>query len=46
MSFRNYIQNVQLNQLFRKLNAPNPELLAKEVRYFTIEEAEKETKYS
>jgi hypothetical protein len=41
MSFRNYIQNVRLNQLFRKLNAPNPELLAKEVRYFTTEKAEK-----
>jgi SAM-dependent methyltransferase len=44
MSFKNYIQNVQLNKLFRKLNAPNPELLAEEVKYFTTEEAEKRDK--
>ncbi|MCS7119812.1 MAG: hypothetical protein NZ952_01190, partial [Candidatus Bathyarchaeota archaeon] len=37
-------QNLQLEQLFRKLNAPNPELLAKEVQYFTAEEAEKRDK--
>jgi len=44
MSFKNYIQNVQLNKLFRKLNAPNPELLAEEVKHFTTEEAEKRDK--
>lgn len=44
MSFRNYIQNLQLEQLFKKLNASNPALLAKEVKYFTIEEAEKRDK--
>lgn len=41
MSFTNYIQNLQLEQLFRKLNAPDPALLAKEVKYFTTREAEK-----
>ncbi|MDW8048524.1 MAG: class I SAM-dependent methyltransferase [Nitrososphaerota archaeon] len=44
MAFENYFQNLQLEQLFRKLNAPNPELLAKEVQYFTAEEAEKRDK--
>ncbi|MGB9693395.1 MAG: class I SAM-dependent methyltransferase, partial [Fervidobacterium sp.] len=44
MSFRNYIQNLRLNQLFRRLDVPNPALLAKEVKYFTIEEAEKRDK--
>ncbi|MEM3551149.1 MAG: class I SAM-dependent methyltransferase [Candidatus Bathyarchaeia archaeon] len=44
MAFKNYVQNLQLEQLFRKLNAPNPELLTKEVQYFTAEEAEKRDK--
>lgn len=44
MAFYNYIQNLQLEQLFRRLNAPNPGLLAKEIKYFTAEEAEKRDK--
>lgn len=44
MTFKNYIQNLQLEQLFTKLNVPDHRLLAEEVRYFTDEEAEKETK--
>jgi SAM-dependent methyltransferase len=44
MSFKNYVQNLQLEQLFRRLNASNPALLAKEVKYFTINEAEERDK--
>jgi len=44
MSFKNYVQNLQLEQLFRKLNALNPALLAKEVKYFTTTEAEERDK--
>lgn len=44
ISFKNYIQNLQLKQLFRKLNAPNPSLLAREAEYFTADEAEERDK--
>ncbi|MCX8177949.1 MAG: class I SAM-dependent methyltransferase [Candidatus Bathyarchaeota archaeon] len=40
MSFREYVQNLSLEQLFRRLKAPNPALLAGEVEYFTVNEAE------
>lgn len=40
MSFKEYIENLQLEQLFRRLKAPNPALLAREVEYFTVNEAE------
>ncbi|MBS7637927.1 methyltransferase domain-containing protein, partial [Candidatus Bathyarchaeota archaeon] len=35
---------MQLEQLFRKLDAPDPKLLANEVKYFTITEAEERDK--
>lgn len=38
MSFKEYVQNLQLEQLFRRLKAPNPALLAREVEYFTVNE--------
>lgn len=44
MDFKKYVKDLQLEQLFKLLNAPNPELLAKEVRYFTTEETEKRDK--
>lgn len=44
MSFKNYIENLQLEQLFVKLKVPNASLLAKEVDYFTTKEAEKRDK--
>jgi SAM-dependent methyltransferase len=44
MSFKSYVQNLQLEQLFRKLGAPNPELLTREVEYFTSREAEERDK--
>jgi SAM-dependent methyltransferase len=37
----NYIKNLNLQQLFTKLNAPNPEALAKNVQHFTTKEGEK-----
>jgi SAM-dependent methyltransferase len=40
-SFENYVEKLQPKQLFKRLDAPNPELLAKEVEYFTIQEARK-----
>lgn len=44
MSFQNYVKNLQLEHLFSRLNAPDPALLAKEVKYFTVEEAQKRDK--
>lgn len=38
-NFKNYVKQLNLEQLFRQLNAPNPETLAKEVAYFTVKEA-------
>jgi SAM-dependent methyltransferase len=40
-SFENYVEKLQLEQLFKRLEVPNPELLAKEVKYFSIKEARK-----
>lgn len=40
VSFKEYIENLNLEKLFRKLKAPNPSLLAKEVNYFTTREAD------
>ncbi|MEM2281729.1 MAG: hypothetical protein QXZ68_07080, partial [Candidatus Bathyarchaeia archaeon] len=40
VSFKEYVENLNLEKLFRKLKAPNPSLLAKEVNYFTTKEAE------
>jgi SAM-dependent methyltransferase len=39
-----YLKNLQLEQLFRKLGASNPEILAKEIEHFTTKEAEKRDK--
>ncbi|MBS7637131.1 hypothetical protein KEJ37_07380 [Candidatus Bathyarchaeota archaeon] len=44
MAFESYVQNLQLEQLFRTLNAPNPEFTYKGSQYFTAEEAEKRDK--
>ncbi|MEM3726425.1 MAG: class I SAM-dependent methyltransferase [Candidatus Bathyarchaeia archaeon] len=38
-NFKNYVKQLNLEQLFRRLKSPKPELLAKEVTYFTIKEA-------
>ena len=40
-SLEKYLKNLQLEQLFRKLGASNPEILAKEIEHFTTKEAEK-----
>ncbi|MEM3161819.1 MAG: methyltransferase domain-containing protein [Candidatus Bathyarchaeia archaeon] len=40
MSFKEYVQDLNLEQLFRRLKAPDPVLLASEVEYFTVNEAE------
>jgi len=39
-SFEKYVKNLQLEQLFRQLGAPNPEILVHEVQHFTTKEAE------
>ncbi|MCS7138987.1 MAG: class I SAM-dependent methyltransferase [Crenarchaeota archaeon] len=41
ISFEEYLNQLKLNQLFEKLGISDSELLAKEVEYFTREEAEK-----
>jgi ubiquinone/menaquinone biosynthesis C-methylase UbiE len=38
------LENPQLEQLFRKLGASNPEILAREIEHFTTKEAEKRDK--
>jgi len=38
------LKNLQLEHLFRKLGASNPEILAKEIEHFTTKEAEKRDK--
>ena len=43
-SFEEYIQHLDLSQLFETLGAANPETLAKTVEHFTIKEAEKRDK--
>ncbi|MEM3752811.1 MAG: class I SAM-dependent methyltransferase, partial [Candidatus Bathyarchaeia archaeon] len=43
-TFENYIEKLNLEHLFRQLNAPNPESLAKAVKYFTIKEAKSRDK--
>jgi SAM-dependent methyltransferase len=43
-SLEKYLKNLQLEQLFRKLGASNPEILAKEIEHFTTKEAEKRDK--
>src|SRR4030067_2035330 len=42
--FDEYVKNVGLEQLFKKLGAANPEILAKAVQHFTAKEAEKRDK--
>ena len=44
ISLEKYLRNLQLEQLFRKLGASNPEILAKEIEHFTTKEAEKRDK--
>jgi SAM-dependent methyltransferase len=44
ISLEKYLKNLQLEQLFRKLGASNPEILAKEIEHFTTKEAEKRDK--
>jgi SAM-dependent methyltransferase len=41
VSFQEYIESVELEQLFTKLGAANPETLAKTVEHFTAKEAKK-----
>jgi len=41
LSFENYLEQLQLEQLFNDLGASNPKILAKTVRHFTTKEAEK-----
>jgi len=36
-----YLENLQLEDFFKKLGTSNPEILAKEVKHFTTKEAEK-----
>ena len=43
-SFDEYVKNVDLGQLFKKLGAANPETLAKAVQHFTAKEAQKRDK--
>src|SRR3990170_3766086 len=43
-SFDEYVKNVGLEQLFKKLGSANPETLAKTVQHFTVKEAEKRDK--
>jgi len=43
-SFRKYKESVDLEQLFKKLGASNPETLAKTVEHFTTNEADKRDK--
>jgi len=43
-SLEKYLKNLQLKQLFRKLGASNPEILAKEIEHFTTKEAKKRDK--
>ncbi|HLE74896.1 MAG TPA: class I SAM-dependent methyltransferase [Candidatus Bathyarchaeia archaeon] len=40
-SFEEYIKNVDLKQLFKKLGAANPETIAKGVQHFTAKEGDK-----
>ncbi|MCS7113989.1 MAG: methyltransferase domain-containing protein [Nitrososphaerota archaeon] len=40
-SFEEYARKLNLNKLFEVLGAPDPKLLAREVEYFTVEEAER-----
>ncbi len=40
-SFEEYTRNLNLQQLFKKLGAANPETLAKTVAHFTVKEADK-----
>lgn len=40
MSFKNYVEKLQLEQLFQRLCVSNPALLIKEVKHFTNKEAE------
>jgi ubiquinone/menaquinone biosynthesis C-methylase UbiE len=44
ISFEEYTKNVDLQQLFKKLGAANPENLAKTVEHFTTKEAKKRDK--
>ena len=41
ISLEKYLKNLQLERLFRKLGASNPEILAKEIEHFTTKEAKK-----
>ncbi|MEM2521786.1 MAG: class I SAM-dependent methyltransferase [Candidatus Bathyarchaeia archaeon] len=41
MDFEEYMEKLDLNKLFEALGASDPKLLAKEVEYFTVEEAER-----
>src|SRR3972149_631755 len=43
-SFDEYVKNIDLEQLFKKLGAANPETLAKTVQHFTAKEAKKRDK--
>jgi len=40
-SFKEYVEHLQLEQLFKKLGASDPETLAKTVEHFTVKEGEK-----
>jgi ubiquinone/menaquinone biosynthesis C-methylase UbiE len=44
INFEEYTKNVDLQQLFKKLGAANPETLAKTVEHFTTKEAKKRDK--
>src|SRR4030066_164662 len=44
ISFDEYVKNVDLEQLFEKFGAANPETLAKTVQHFTVKEAKKRDK--
>jgi SAM-dependent methyltransferase len=44
VSFENYIEQLRLRNLFKKLGASNPNILAKTVEHFTTKEAEKRDK--
>lgn len=41
VGFEEYARNLNLNKLFEALGVSDPELLAREIEYFTIEEAER-----
>ena len=43
-NFEDYLKSVNLQQLFQKLGAANPAVLAKTVEHFTVKEAEKRDK--